>query len=173
MRYLVQKEEPNTEPKYSNRRSWGHAIRVGRGSIGPAILCVLIKKPMHGYEIISTLETKSHNMWRPSPGSIYPTLQLLEARGMVESNMVSGRRIYNITEEGRVLAMREHKKCDGIWRRGSRASGDYLVYRRTSRELINSIWNILRKGNDEQIRQLTKATTQFIAKLNDIEKGQQ
>jgi len=80
------------------------SFRAGRGMIEPAILSVLLNKPMHGYEIISTLEENSHGMWRPSAGSIYPTLQLLEEKGLLSSQEIDGKKVYTLTDEGQQAA---------------------------------------------------------------------
>ena len=61
-------------------RGWG---RARRGDIRSAILALLAERPMHGYEIIGELSERTDGLWRPSPGSIYPTLQLLEDEGLV------------------------------------------------------------------------------------------
>jgi DNA-binding PadR family transcriptional regulator len=62
---------------------------------------VLSDKPMHGYDLIRELEQRSGGMWRPSPGSIYPTLQLLEDEGLVTGAEQEGKRVYSITDAGR------------------------------------------------------------------------
>ena len=59
---------------------------------------------MHGYEIISELESRTDGVWRPSPGSVYPTLQLFEDEGLVTSDEYGGKRRYQLTDEGRSLA---------------------------------------------------------------------
>ena len=59
---------------------------------------------MHGYEIIQELDTRTNGIWRPSPGSIYPTLQLLEDEGLIEAEATGGRKRYTLTDTGRVEA---------------------------------------------------------------------
>src|SRR5687768_10091665 len=62
---------------------FGHGRGRGRrGNIRAAILGLLLERPMHGYEMITELESRTGGVWRPSPGSIYPTLQLLEDEGL-------------------------------------------------------------------------------------------
>ena len=73
----------------------------------PTILRLLVEKPMHGYEIISTLEEKTHGLWRPSAGVVYPTLQLLEDQALVASQEQSGKRVYALTETGRAQARQQ------------------------------------------------------------------
>ena len=59
---------------------------------------------MHGYEVIQELERRTEGQWRPSAGSIYPTLQLLEDEGLVTSEEVERRRTYSLTDAGRQTA---------------------------------------------------------------------
>lgn len=62
---------------------------------------------MHGYQVISELENRTRGRWRPSAGSVYPTLQLLEDEGLVTSAEVEGRRTYSLTDAGQAAAQ-EH-----------------------------------------------------------------
>jgi DNA-binding PadR family transcriptional regulator len=59
---------------------------------------------MHGYQVISVLEARTRGRWRPSAGSVYPTLQLLEDEGLVTSAEVEGRRTYSLTDAGKASA---------------------------------------------------------------------
>ena len=85
------------------RERWGRGP-IRRGDIRPLILAALATKPMHGYEVIQELEARSGGRWRPSAGSVYPTLQQLADEGLVTSNEVDGRRTYTLTDEGRRVA---------------------------------------------------------------------
>jgi DNA-binding PadR family transcriptional regulator len=82
----------------------GRGGMVRRGEIRPLILAALVAKPTHGYEIINELQAQSGGRWRPSAGSVYPTLQQLADEGLVTSEEVDGRRIYTLTEAGRAAA---------------------------------------------------------------------
>lgn len=82
----------------------GHAFgrRAGRGDIRAAILALLAEEPMHGYQIIQELAERTGGVWRPSPGSVYPTLQQLEDEELVrEAASASGKRVYELTDAGR------------------------------------------------------------------------
>jgi DNA-binding PadR family transcriptional regulator len=70
-----------------------------RGDIKFHLLEILKEGPRHGYEIISELEKRSGG-YRPSPGSVYPTLQMLEEGGYLTGEQVEGKKVYTITEEG-------------------------------------------------------------------------
>jgi DNA-binding PadR family transcriptional regulator len=73
----------------------------GRPNVRSAVLALLLERPMHGYEIIQELDARTNGIWRPSPGSIYPTLQLLEDEGLIAPEAEGGRKSYRLTEDGR------------------------------------------------------------------------
>jgi DNA-binding PadR family transcriptional regulator len=74
---------------------------VGKGDVRAATLLLLAEQPLHGYQIIHLIEEQSNGLWRPSAGSVYPALQLLEDEGLVQAESVEGRRVYHLTEAGR------------------------------------------------------------------------
>jgi len=75
-----------------------------RGDIRWALLEALKDGPAHGYELIVRLEERSGGMWRPSPGSVYPTLQMLEDEGLVRSQERESKRVYELTDDGRAAS---------------------------------------------------------------------
>jgi DNA-binding PadR family transcriptional regulator len=87
-----------------------------RGDIRVALLAVLAEGAAHGYELIGRLEDKTGGVWRPSPGSVYPTLQLLEDEGLVTSVTREGKRVYELTDAGRAeVAARTEKGTRPPW----------------------------------------------------------
>jgi DNA-binding PadR family transcriptional regulator len=56
---------------------------------------------MHGYEMIQELDERTSGVWRPSPGAVYPALQLLEDQGLVTAVEADGKRRYQLTDAGR------------------------------------------------------------------------
>lgn len=82
--------------------------RARRGNVRAAVLALLAERSMHGYEIIQEITRRSGGIWRPSPGSVYPTLQLLADEGLVTvAEGSSGKRLYALTEAGRAEAERQ------------------------------------------------------------------
>ncbi|GAA3410441.1 PadR family transcriptional regulator [Paenibacillus hodogayensis] len=81
---------------------WGGSGRrfFGRGYMKFALLELLEKEPMHGYQMMKALEEKSDGHYTPSAGSIYPTLQMLDDRGWIESDEAEGKKIYRPTKAG-------------------------------------------------------------------------
>ncbi len=85
----------------------------GRGDLKYALLELLKERPMHGYEMMKALQERSHGFYVPSAGSIYPTLQMLEDRGLVTVNESEGKKVYSITDAGRAfLAERQPEDED-------------------------------------------------------------
>lgn len=85
-------------------RGRGHRGRARRGDVRASILALLKDRPMHGYEMIQEIGERSAGAWRPSPGSVYPTLQLLEDEGLISSEESGGKRLFTLTEAGRAEA---------------------------------------------------------------------
>src|SRR3954465_5608484 len=87
--------------RHEMSRGRGHGRhRVRRGDVRSAILALLDDRRMHGYERIQELEERTGGRWKPSAGSIYPTLQLLEDEGLVTPEEVDGRKVYSLTDSG-------------------------------------------------------------------------
>ena len=103
-------------------RGRGWRSRAGRvfeqGDLKYVILRLLAEKPRHGYEIIKELEDRFGGAYAPSPGTVYPTLTMLEdlgyARAMPEEG---GRKIYEITDQGRKHLEEHSATVDDIFER--------------------------------------------------------
>lgn len=129
----------------------GGRHRARRGAVPIAILTLLGERPMHGYEIITELEARSDGRWRPSPGAVYPTLDKLEARGVLSVTELEGKRQFALTDKGReVLAtMRDAQgdDTDAPWEQRTGGRGDM---RRLVSELTGQIRQVARFGTAEQ-----------------------
>ncbi|OEV10849.1 PadR family transcriptional regulator [Streptomyces nanshensis] len=75
--------------------------RARRGDVRASILALLKDRPMHGYEMIQEIAERSGGAWKPSPGSVYPTLQLLEDEGLISSASEGGKNLFSLTDAGR------------------------------------------------------------------------
>jgi DNA-binding PadR family transcriptional regulator len=86
-------------------RGRGGRGRGKRGDVRAAILKLLAERPMHGYEMIQEIADRSQNLWRPSPGSVYPTLQLLVDEGLIAATESEGsKKLFELTDDGRAAA---------------------------------------------------------------------
>ncbi|MET7699453.1 MULTISPECIES: PadR family transcriptional regulator [unclassified Streptomyces] len=91
--------------------------RARRGDVRASILALLKDRPMHGYEMIQEIAERSGGAWKPSPGSVYPTLQLLEDEGLITSESEGGKKLFSLTESGRAAA---DEGADAPWEEAGR-----------------------------------------------------
>ncbi len=79
--------------------------RGRRGDVRAAILTLLAERPMHGYEMIQEIAERSQDLWKPSPGSVYPTLQLLVDEDLIVGTASDGsKKLFELTDAGRAAA---------------------------------------------------------------------
>lgn len=126
--------------------------KVRRGDVRAAILDVLAVEPMNGYQIIQQIAERSGGAWKPSPGSVYPTLQQLEDEGLVEPREVDGRRLLTLTEQGRAYVEDNPDELAATWRafdtdsRQTETSDIKPVIGQVSA----AVWQIMVQGNAQQ-----------------------
>jgi DNA-binding PadR family transcriptional regulator len=127
--------------------------RARRGAIIGAVLTLLDERPMHGYELITELEERSEGRWRPSPGTMYPALKRMSARGLIASEEVDGKRQFELTDAGREhLALHREEQGDNAakpW--DEQHTGGRGDLRSSVAELIGQARQIGRFGSAEQI----------------------
>jgi DNA-binding PadR family transcriptional regulator len=131
---------------------FGRGPRVGRGDVRAAILALLAEEPMHGYQIITELTERSGGVWRPSPGSVYPTLQALEDQGLVTANKSEGRRVFSLTDEGKATA---DAAGDGPapWEDAARGANRSLVdLRGLMVSVAAAVMQVGRAGSEPQVK---------------------
>lgn len=126
------------------------AGRMGRGDIRAAILVELTAEPMHGYQIIQAIEARTRGAWKPSPGSIYPTLQLLADEGLVTAEQVGERKVYSLTEAGRAAAA-EHAEGPTRWEPRRSWGGDRnLELPKSGARLAQAVTQVAHTGTPDQ-----------------------
>ncbi|MGG1880572.1 PadR family transcriptional regulator [Paenibacillus cisolokensis] len=106
------KQEERLFLHLGNARDTGGSGRryFSRGGVKYALLELLSHENMHGYQMMKALEEQSGGTYKPSAGSIYPTLQMLRDQGLVEPYKQDGKRIFQITEEGRAYLQEEMER---------------------------------------------------------------
>jgi DNA-binding PadR family transcriptional regulator len=136
----------------------GGRRRQRRGDIKYVLLELLAEQPRHGYELIKELESRYGGFYRPSPGSVYPTLQLLEDEGHLTSSVADGKRVYTITDSGRQLLQERQANAgerEGFGPRGfrpGRMSPELGKLRESSMGLMASLMQLALHGTPEQVR---------------------
>jgi DNA-binding PadR family transcriptional regulator len=122
-----------------------------RGDVRGAILALLAERAMHGYEMMQELEGRSGGAWRPSAGSIYPTLQQLEDEGLVRSEEIGDRRRYTLTDAGREEAGR--REGPPPWEaQGAAGAGGEL--REAAFRVAAAVMQAASTGTDDQVAQV-------------------
>jgi DNA-binding PadR family transcriptional regulator len=142
---------------------WG-GRRARRGDVRTGLLSLLADKPMHGYDLIRELEERSGGMWRPSPGSIYPTLQLLEDEGLVTGAEQDGKRVYSITEAGRAELQERRERGGEPWEFGPPSEG-FAQMRDAAFQLAGAAMQVARTGTDAQRKQAAEILAEARKKI--------
>jgi DNA-binding PadR family transcriptional regulator len=124
--------------------------RAGKGEVRAAVLALLAERPMHGYQIIREIEERSGGSWKPSAGSVYPTLQLLADEGVISAEESNGRKIYSLTEAGREEATGQHASAP--WSSAGFPAGTGSLPR-AGVELAQATAQVGRSGSREQVQQ--------------------
>lgn len=140
-------------------------IRMRKGDVRAAVLRLLFESPMHGYQIIHEIETRSGGVWKPSPGSVYPTLQLLSDEGLIAAQESEGRRTYSLSEAGKEVAAAEMDSpapWDTTIDRPSGPRSDLAV---AGVKLAKAAADVARLGSTEQIEKATALLAETTATL--------
>ena len=124
--------------------------RMGRGDVRVAVLALLAERPMHGYQIIQEIEERSGGSWKPSAGSVYPTLQLLTDEGLIVAEEAGGRKTYTLTEAGRAEA---DAAGAAPWENSARDNGRATALPKAGVELAQAAAQVARTGTPEQVRE--------------------
>ena len=92
-----------------------HALHFGggrgrkrRGDVRAALLLLLAEEPRNGYQLMQEIEDRSGGRWRPSPGSIYPTLAHLEDVGLIRAIERDGTKLFELSPAGRKHLKERH-----------------------------------------------------------------
>jgi DNA-binding PadR family transcriptional regulator len=145
---------------------WGDETRTRRGDIKFILLELLSEHPQHGYELMKELEARRGGFHRPSPGSVYPTLQMLEENGYLTREEVEGKRVYTITESGRQFLSDRPEPPAKADRHPHPETGhphdrftedkpsELIELRRTLTEVNDAVTQFARSGNLEQASQV-------------------
>ncbi|MGJ3188923.1 PadR family transcriptional regulator [Paenarthrobacter sp. FR1] len=140
--------------------------RAGRGELRSAILALLAERPMHGYQIIREIEERSGGNWKPSAGSVYPTLQLLADEGFVSSEESNGRKIYSLTEAGREdVASAE---ASPPWDSAGAAGTGFAALPKAGMELAQAAAQVGRTGTPKQVQEAVAVLEEARRKLYKI-----
>ncbi len=132
-------------------RGRGPGRRAGRGDIRAAILLLLAEEPMHGYQLIQQINERSGGTWRPSPGAIYPALNLLEDEGLIAITSESGRKMATLTEAGGTYVTENAEQLGTPWQDAAdRPTSPGRALRGALEALAAAAHQVARTGTDQQ-----------------------
>jgi DNA-binding PadR family transcriptional regulator len=139
----------------------GGRPRPRRGDVRLAVLTLLAEAPMHGYQIITELSERSGGVWRPSPGSVYPTLQQLQDEGLVSVEEQDGRRTFSLTDAGRTEVERASQGRRAPWEDMADEADDGAGRLRAQiGQLMAAVMQVAATGNEQQVSQAEKLLTE-------------
>ena len=136
--------------------------RVRRGDVRSAILGVLAEakasgEHVNGYQVLQQLADRSKGEWRPSPGSVYPTIQQLEDEGLIETDEAGGRRAIRLTAEGEAWVAGHTDELDAVWRPfggGDESTRGGAEFGRTLKseigQVAGAVWQLATQGSEAQ-----------------------
>lgn len=126
--------------------------RMARGDVRAAVIALLAERPMHGYQIITEIADRSGGAWKPSAGSVYPTLQQLADEGLITAEELGGRKTYSLTDAG-IAASEEAAEKPAPWESvGHRSTGQHIALPKAGMELASATAQVARTGSPEQVQ---------------------
>jgi DNA-binding PadR family transcriptional regulator len=135
----------------------GRGRKARRGDIRTAALLLLNEEPRNGYQIMQEVEERSDGVWRPSPGSVYPALQQLEDEGLIRADELEGRKLFKLTDEGRVYVNERGEDKPAPW---EQMSGDVSDQMRELGKLMREVGfafaQVMKTGSEAQIGEARK-----------------
>lgn len=153
---------PFAPPPFGPRGFGGRrGRRTSRGDVRSAVLALVAEGPRHGYDIIQEIAARSGGAWRPSPGSIYPTVAQLEDEGLVRTEKVDGRRVVHLTEAGERYVEEHRAELDAVWESaGPDHAEDAVELWNQLGQLHAAAHQVLGTGTPAQIATATAALTE-------------
>jgi DNA-binding PadR family transcriptional regulator len=135
----------------------GRRRRMRRGDVRAALLVLLAEEPRTGYGLMQELDQRSGGAWRPSPGSVYPTLQQLEDEGLVTSGEGGGRQPYELTTEGRDYVDQHRDELGEPWAKLAAGIGEErLELRGLVGQIGAAAFQVGTAGDDAQVARAQK-----------------
>ncbi|TDE17913.1 PadR family transcriptional regulator [Actinomadura sp. 6K520] len=139
---------PMFGPGAHRGRGGARGRRTRRGNVRAALLALLAERAMHGYEMIQELDGRTGGVWRPSPGSVYPTLQMLEDEGLVSSQEQGGKRLFSLTSTGREVASAQ---ATAPWDEVTAEAGENVMRGREAiGQLMGALQQVMAVGSETQ-----------------------
>src|SRR3954454_5064667 len=147
---LIGLAQAGSRPNFGAR---GRGPKVRRGDVRAAILDVLAVEPMNGYQIIQQIAERSGGAWKPSPGSVYPTVQQLEDEGLVVGRENEGRGLLGLSAEGKPYVVEHPDELAATWRPFDQAGEDEPApgdLKPVIGQVMAAVWQVVVSGTKQQ-----------------------
>ena len=160
-------------------RGWGggRRRRMRRGDVRAALLVLLDEQPHTGYSLIEEIERRSSGAWRPSPGSVYPTLAQLEDEGLVGAQEGEGRTPFTLTDAGKAYVAENREELGEPWAKPAEGiSEERLGLRGLVAQIGAATFQVGTAGDDAQVaraKELLEQTRRGLYKILADEPGDQ
>jgi DNA-binding PadR family transcriptional regulator len=128
----------------------GPGGRARKGDVRGAILSLLAEGPSNGYGLIKAIQTKTAGMWRPSPGSVYPTLQQLVDEGLIRPTGDGPRTEFELTDEGRAHVEEHKEHLAAAWTATNESWHEHGELLGAAAKLAGVIRQVAQAGTPEQ-----------------------
>ncbi len=137
---------------------WGGGRRrMRRGDVRAALLVLLDEGPQTGYALMEEIERRSDGAWRPSPGSVYPALALLEDEGFVEPVEEEGRKPFALTAAGKAHVAENREALGEPWTKPAEGFGEgRLELRGLVGQIGAAVFQVATAGDDDQVKRASE-----------------
>lgn len=155
---------PFAGPRGPRHRGRGGPRRAGRGDVRLAVLSLLAETPSNGYGLIKAIAAKTGDAWRPSPGSVYPTLQQLVDEGLVDATGDGRGTEYTLSDAGRTYVVENAEQIARTWAATPGQSPTDIAFHESVTKLRGAIQQLRHTASDEQRAAATE-------KLDDLRRA--
>ncbi|MBW1805135.1 MAG: PadR family transcriptional regulator [Deltaproteobacteria bacterium] len=158
--------------RFDKRRS-RHEKPFNKGDLKYIILDLINDKHRYGYEIIQVIQERSHGFYTPSPGTVYPTLQMLEEMGHISADQQDSKKVYSITDGGRKFLDKRKDFTKGI----KNQMKDYWSPENANEmsetmDKFSRLWNLLRRqartADAEKVRRIREVISRTSTEIEEI-----
>ena len=152
--------------------AFGRRRRTRRGDVRAAMLLLLEEEPRNGYQVMQELEQRSEGAWRPSPGSVYPALQLLADEGLIRGETREGGTVYELTESGRAYVDEHRDRLGEPWAQaGEHLPDDIRELMHLAMQVGIATRQVTQAGSEDQRKAAAELLTETRRKLYGILAG--
>ena len=146
--------------------------RARRGDVRAAILDVLhadVEQNLNGYQVIQKIAERTDGAWKPSPGSVYPTIQQLEDEGLLVTGEDAGRKVLRLTDAGRSYVTEHPDEMAAVWAPfDEEGEDDGSDLKKVIGQTMAAIWQIASTGTTAQVEEAAQVLAETRRKLYTI-----